>query len=158
MGSVPPERARALALLWMNKRGKAIDLVHWLRRHPKDPRNAHVADLLDAAEKLEERLHAQDLEGATDKADVLERLLRKVDETELEPFVKKARAAKKAEAKAVEQTHGSEQERLAKRERRRALFRAERARGIPIMQAYKNVAKTEGVDRKTIQRAVTRQE
>jgi hypothetical protein len=74
----------------MNKRGKAIDLAHWLRRHPKDPRNAYVAELLDAAERLEERLDAHDLEGATDKADALERVLRKVDELYLVPFLQKA--------------------------------------------------------------------
>ena len=87
-----PQKARALALLWMNKRGKAIDLAHWLRGHPEDPRNAYVAELLDAADRLEERLNAHDLEGATDKADALERVLRKVDGIELVPLLQKAEA------------------------------------------------------------------
>jgi hypothetical protein len=161
-----PDRARALASLW-EKAGTAIDLATSLKERPDDPRNAWAAglltsaqldEILTAAHEVNDLIGAHNLEGATNAARPLERLLRKVDELYLVPLVNKARSAKRAEAKAVEQTHGTEDERLARQERRRALFLAERGRGVPKMKAYDNVAKTEGVSRKTVARAVASKE
>jgi hypothetical protein len=83
------DRATALASLW-EKAGGAIDLAMALRKQPDDPRHAYVDELLTAAQKVNDLIGAHDLEGATNAARPLDRLLRRADELYLVPFLQKA--------------------------------------------------------------------
>jgi hypothetical protein len=87
---LPADLSTALTALWM-QRGDAIDLICSIKRRPDDPRNSELAEIESTASRLEERLLANDVLGATALSYLLTQLVFKLRASEAKRYVEMGR-------------------------------------------------------------------
>jgi hypothetical protein len=89
---LPPEVARALAVLWL-RRGEVLDFIGWIKS--KDPRNVDVPKAEAALAELEKQLECRDITRATEAAYWLDQIFFNLRVSEAAPL---ARAGRKQRA------------------------------------------------------------
>ena len=91
-GEPPPsDVTEALAALWVDSYGPAADLVHFLKKHPDDPRSVDVPKIEPLLKLFLEKVPLRDVAGAAIVSAKINRAMFHCSTRELAPLVKTGR-------------------------------------------------------------------